>query len=169
MNKKSSRLILILLILYGVALAGVSWYVFSPAKKAVVQPKLPAIVDSAAVKIVGSSDGKVYLNTGREKINVVQIVLIFPYRSDLGTLKAEILPKNLTVVQNKVSFDKNQNKIILAIGAYAQNGFQLPTESLFLSLTVNGKPLVGVKPSLDYNLSRMISLDKGINLPLIFN
>lgn len=166
MNKKSFRLILILFILYGVALAGVSWYVFFPTKKIVSLPKPQT---NTAVKIDGGVDGKIFLDTGKEKVNVVQIVLTFPYRNDLEKLKAEIIPKDLIIMQNKVSVDKNLNQIVLAIGAYAQNGFQLPSQSLFLNLTINGKPLTNIKPSLDYSLSRMISLDKEINLPLIFN
>jgi hypothetical protein len=152
-------IVIILLIVYGVALALVSYKIFNNQNKVIVQSRPPEEIDSgdfpqAMEKVLTSkapdlnlrlkSNGEILLTSyGQEKINVAQFSVEIPYSEEMRRAKGEMLIPGFNNFYNQTVVDDAKQKITVNMAGYTLGpGFNSSkSPSVVARITLDGKPL----------------------------
>ena len=172
MNGKIHYLVLGLLVIYGIALAAISYAVFNKNSSKVNTPSTVSnsvrqALESNAVKEVALSvdpTGKVTLDANGQTVGGFQGKLVLPYDAKLATLKAVVADKNAKVLLNKTEVDKATNQITISLVLIWENGL---TPDQGVTIATLNVPATGL--SFDQRFTKVIpfGLESG-NLSIKF-
>lgn len=172
-NKMSGKihfLVLGLLVVYGVALAAVSYAVFNKNKTEVL-PKSAAVknyLETNAVNEVSldvDSTGRVTLDANGQTVGGFQGKLVLPYNPKFATLRAVVSDPAAKILLNKTEVDKTSNQITVSLVLVWEKGFS--PEEAFTVATLN-IPATGLTFDRRYTKVIPFGIDSG-NLPIKFS
>ena len=133
---KTKLVIYGLLLLYGVALVAVSFYVFNPTKKT-ISPPVQKVVQSLAGLSV-TSDGSIVFTPPKDKVSVIQLSLVLPYKDSLKNIKGSFVMSGMNPFYNKTVVDKTNNKITVDLAAYSLEGVLITVPTVIAKLDLAG-------------------------------